>query len=256
MKAKSASTGPLSGHVAFVTGSGRNIGRAIALRLAEQGSDVVVNARTSRDEADAVAEESRARGARAAVLVADVRDQRAICDGLDVVRREIGPVDVLVNCAAIRPESTFESLSLDEWRDVLSVMLDGAFVATQAVVPGMLERGWGRIINIVGITGQSGAPRRAHVVTGKAGLIGFTKALALEYAERGITVNAVSPGFIDTARGGTSSVAAPAHHADRRVPMGHLGQPNDVAALCCYLASDDGRFITGQVLAVNGGTYV
>lgn len=256
MKAKSAGTRPLAGHVALVTGSGRNIGRAIVLRFAEQGADVVVNVRTSREEAEAVAEEARARGVRAMALVADVRDQRAICNGLDAVRRDIGPVDVIVNCAAIRPESPFESLPLDEWREVLSVMLDGAFVATQAVVPGMLDLGWGRVINIAGITGQAGAPRRAHVVTGKSGLIGFTKALALEYAERGITVNAVSPGFIDTARGGTSSVVAPAHHADRRVPMGHLGQPGDVAALCCYLASDEGRFITGQVLAVNGGTYV
>lgn len=137
-------------------------------------------------------------------------------------------------------------MSLDEWREVLSVMLDGAFVATQAVIPAMLERGWGRFINIIGITGQAGAPQRAHVVAGKSGLIGFTKALALEYAGRGITVNAISPGFIDTARGGTSSVVQPAHRADRRVPMGHLGEPDDVASLCSYLASEDGRFITSR----------
>ena len=247
---------PLLGHTALVTGSSRNIGRAIVLRLAERGADVVVNARTSAEEVDAVVEEARGCGVRSERLLADVRDQQMIGDGLAQVRRQIGSVDILVNCAAVRPETAFEGMSLDEWRDVLSVMLDGSFVATQAVIPGMLERGWGRIINIIGITGQAGAARRAHVVTAKAGLIGFTKALALEYATHGVTVNGVSPGFIDTARGGSSSVLQPAHHADRRVPMGHPGEPDDVASLCCYLASEEARFVTGQVLAVNGGTYV
>jgi len=256
LQANTRSGVSLSSHVALVTGSSRNIGRAVVLGLAERGADVIVNARASRDELDSVVAEAGARGVRAVPLLADVRDQGAVRAGLERTAHEIGNVDVLVNCAAIRPERPFEEMSLDEWRDVLSVMLDGAFVATQAVIGGMLDQGWGRIINIVGITGQAGAPQRAHVVAGKAGLIGFTKALALEYASRGITVNAVSPGFIDTVRGGTSSVVQPAHHADRRVPVGHLGEPDDVASLCCYLASEEARFITGQVLSVNGGAYL
>jgi 3-oxoacyl-[acyl-carrier protein] reductase len=246
----------LAGHVALVTGSSRNIGRAIVLALASRGANVIVNARSSGDEVDSVVAKSRALGVRASGLMADVRDERALVAGLDRVQRDVGPIDILVNCAANRPETPFDEMSLQEWQDVVSVMLDGAFVATRAIVSGMLERAWGRIVNIIGITGQAGAPRRAHVVTAKSGLIGFTKALALEYAERGITVNAVSPGFIDTVRGGPSSVVEPAHRADRRVPMGHLGVPDDVASLCCYLASDEARFITGQVFAVNGGAYV
>jgi 3-oxoacyl-[acyl-carrier protein] reductase len=247
---------PLGGHVALVTGSSRNIGRAIVLGLADRGADVIVNARTSRDEADSVVAEARAHGVQAAHLLADVRDQRAMCDGLETIQSDLGTVDVLVNCAAVRPETAFETMFLEEWREVISIMLDGAFVATQAVIGGMLERGWGRIINIIGITGQAGAPQRAHVVAGKAGLIGFTKALALEYGSRGITVNAVSPGLIDTTRGGTSSVLQPAHHEDRRIAVGHYGQPDDVASICCYLASDEARFVTGQVLSVNGGAYM
>lgn len=246
---------PLAGHTALVTGSSRNIGRAIVLGLADQGADVIVNARTSEAEVDSVVKEARARGVQAAGLLADVRDQRAVRGGLEGIRPAVGGVDILVNCAAVRPEQPFEEISLDDWRAVLSVMLGGAFVVTQAAIGGMLEKRWGRIITVVGITGQAGAPRRAHVVAGKAGLIGFTKALALEYASRGITVNAVSPGWIDTTRGGTS-VVRPAHRADRGVPVGHLGDPNDVASLCCYLASYEAGFVTGQVFSVNGGAYL
>ena len=246
----------LRGRVALVTGGGRNIGRAIVLGFAAAGADVVVHARESRGEVDAVAEEARALGVRALACLADVRDAVAIERAVVECAATLGPIDVLVNAAASRPERAFEEIGSDEWRDVLSVILDGAYVCTRAVIGGMLEKERGAIINIVGLTGQAGAPRRAHVVTAKAGLIGFTKALALEYAGRGITVNAVSPGMIDTARGAGSSVTAPAHHAGRTVPVGRLGRPDEVASLCCYLASDAARFITGQVVGVNGGAYL
>jgi 3-oxoacyl-[acyl-carrier protein] reductase len=156
----------------------------------------------------------------------------------------------------VRLESPFETLAPEQWREALAVILDGAYICTQTVIGGMLERGSGTIINIIGLTAQTGAPHRAHIVTAKAGLIGFTKALALEYAGRGITVNGVSPGLIDTARGTGSAGADPAHRRGRVVPVGRLGQPEEVAALCCYLASPQARFITGQIVAVNGGTYL
>jgi 3-oxoacyl-[acyl-carrier protein] reductase len=247
---------PLAGRVAFVTGSGRNIGRAITLAFARAGAAVVVHGRTSRAEVEAVAAEARASGARAVAGLADVRDVAAVERLVAEARAELGPIDLLVNGAAVRLESPFEDLTLEQWREALSVMLDGAYVCTHAVIGGMLERGRGTIVNIVGMTGQSGAPQRAHVVTAKSGLIGFTKALALEYAGCGITVNGVSPGLIDTTRGTGSASADPAHRRGRIVPVGRLGRPEEVAGLCCYLASEEARFVTGQIIGVNGGTYL
>ena len=241
--------------MALVTGSSRNIGRAIVLAFAGAGADVVVNAHRSRDEAESVAEEVRALGARAVVGVADVRDVEAVRAMVEAARDGLGPVDILVNNAAPRPEAAFEIMAGAQWRDVVSVILDGAFVCTQAVIGDMLAGQRGTIINIAGMTGQSGAPQRAHVVTAKAGLLGFTKALALEYAGRGITVNAVSPGLIETARIGDVA-AAPAHRHGRVPPVGRQGQPEEVAALCCYLASDAARYVTGQTIGINGGTYI
>lgn len=236
----------------MVTGAGRNIGRAIALGLAAEGADVVILVRSNRDEAEGVAEEVRSLGQRALVAVADVRDERAVAHVVEEARKALGLVTVLVNNAAVRPEKPFLDVSLEEWKEVIGIVLDGAFVCSRAVLSGMVEAGWGRIVNIAGLTGQTGAAHRAHVVAGKAGLIGLTKALALEYAANNITVNAVSPGLIDTAREGTE----PKHYGGRSIPVGRHGRPEEVASMVRYLVSEEAAFVTGQTLNINGGLHL
>ena len=236
----------------MITGAGRNIGRSIALGLAAEGADVVIIVRSHREQANDVAEEVRSNGRRALATVADIRDEQAINLLVEEAREALGPVTMLVNNAAVRPETPFLNLSLEEWKEVIGVNLDGAFVCSRAVLPGMLAAGWGRIVNIVGLTGQTGAVHRAHVVAGKAGLIGLTKALALEYAANNITVNAISPGLIDTAREG----AEPKHYGERTIPVGRRGRPGEVAAMVRYLVSEEAAFVTGQTLNINGGLYL
>jgi 3-oxoacyl-[acyl-carrier protein] reductase len=236
----------------MITGAGRNIGRSIALELAAGGADVVILVRSNRQEAEGVAEEARSLGRRALVGVADVRDEQAVGRVVEDAREALGPVTVLVNNAAVRREAAFLDLSPEEWREVVGVTLDGAFVCCRAVLPGVVEAGWGRIVNIAGLTGQTGATHRAHVVAAKAGLIGLTKALALEYAANGITVNAISPGLIDTAREG----AEPKHYGGQSIPVGRRGRPEEVAAMVRYLVSEEAAFVTGQTLNINGGLHL
>jgi 3-oxoacyl-[acyl-carrier protein] reductase len=242
----------LEGRVAIVTGAGRNIGRVMALELARAGAAVVVNARTSRAEAEAVVNEITAFGGRATAVLADVVDPNAVDALVGAAVRQFGGIDILVNSAAVRRETAFEDLSFTEWREVLSIILDGAFLTAHAALPHLKKSGQGVVINIGGLSAHTGASGRAHVIAAKAGLAGFTRALAHELAGEGITVNCVSPGMIDTQRAG----GEPSHHAGKLPPVGRRGTPEEVALLVRYLCGPAARYITGQTVHVNGGAFM
>jgi 3-oxoacyl-[acyl-carrier protein] reductase len=242
----------LEGAVAIVTGAARNIGRAIALELANAGAAVAVVTLSDVAGAQSVAADIEAKAGRALAIQADItkpEDAKRIVD--ETVQR-FGRLDILVNNAGVRPESAFEEITLEDWHRVLAVVLDGAFLCSQAAVPALAAGGRGAIINIGGLTAYIGAVHRAHVIAAKAGLDGLTKALAVELAPRGITVNLVAPGLIDTKR----KVEDPAHRRSRTVLAGRLGQPEDIAAMVQLLAGPRGRYLTGQTIHINGGIYL
>ncbi len=242
----------LEGKVALVTGSGRNIGRATALKLAAEGASVVVNARTNRDEAETVAAEARALGVDALPVLADVADRDQVGAMVAAAMARFGKIDILINNAAIRPHKPFIELTLDDWERVRGVVLDGAFYCTHAVIPSMVKNQFGRILFFTGEGAFNGGAQRSHVSAAKMGLIGFARGLASEFAPHNIRVNVVSPGRIDTTRdmswypqGGMSKTSD--------IPLGCLGTVGDLAAACLFLVADDCGFITGQTLHVNGG---
>jgi 3-oxoacyl-[acyl-carrier protein] reductase len=253
MSTQTATTpgGELAGQVALVTGGARNIGRAIARALAAGGASVVVNARTESDDLAETVRLLETSGARAASIVADVTDPAAVQQMMQTAVDRFGRLDVLVNNAAVRIEQPFDAISFHDWRRIVSIVLDGAFLCSQAALPHLRRAGGGSIVNIGGETGHKGAKARAHVVTAKAGLAGFTKALALDLASEAITVNCVVPGRIATER----KSASPGHHRDLP-PVGREGRPDEVAALVRMLCGPDARYITGQSLHVNGGGYL
>ena len=246
---------PLDGKVALVTGASRRIGREIALGLASAGADVVVHARQARDEVDAVAAEVRALGRRAHVVMGDVTNEAAVVDMFDQAGAAFGGIDILVNNAAIRGQKPFLEMTLAEWQATLAVILDGAFLCSREALRSMVTRGGGAIVNIGGVSGHIGAVARAHVATGKAGLVGLTKALALEFAPHGVTVNCVAPGKIGGKRSATAG-ASPAMGGAHGILVGREGEVEEAAFMVINLCMPQARFMTGQTVHVSGGLYM
>ena len=244
----------LTGKVAIVTGAGRNIGRAIALQLAAGGASILVNARNNRTEAETVAREIESSGGKALVHIGDVADPKAVQAMADAAVGQFGGIDILVNNAALRREKSFADMDYADWREILDVTLDGAFHCTKACLAGLRKSGAGTIVNIGGLSAHTGAKNRAHVVTAKAGIVGFTRALASELAADGITINCVVPGLIGTAR--AKDKPEPAHYLTHQTLTGGRGKPEDVAALVRFLCGPAARYITGQAIHANGGAYL
>lgn len=243
------------GRVAVVTGGGSGLGRAIAVRLAADGKDVAV-LDLNAEAAHKVATEIQSAGGRATALAVDVSDEDAVADAFDSVRAELGPVEILVTSAAISGFSRLDKITLDQWNRYLAVNLTGTFLSIRAALPDMLSAQWGRIITISSAAGQKGAQGQAHYSATKGGVIALTKTVALDYAAKGITANTVPPFAIETPMLREQQAAGklpPDKYLDQVIPAGTLGSPDDVAAVCSFLAAEDAGYVTGQVIGVNGG---
>jgi NAD(P)-dependent dehydrogenase (short-subunit alcohol dehydrogenase family) len=259
----------LKGKIAIVTGAGSGLGKATAQLFAQEGARVVV-ADISQRRAEAVAAEinGKTRRKKTIALRADVAKKEEVEALVAEVRKQLGPINVLVNNAGIAQIKNFLDISPEEWQRMLDVHMKGTFLCTQAVIPDMIAAKWGRIINTASVAGMEGGPQNAHYAAAKAAIIGFTRSLALEFARSGITVNAVAPGLIENilqavqgqAEGSTVAGNIPSAKAEqvmqyflRRIPMRQLGRPIDIAYAHLYLASDEAAYVTGQVLSPNGG---
>jgi 3-oxoacyl-[acyl-carrier protein] reductase len=246
---------PLDGKVALVTGAGRNIGRAIALRLAGDGAAVVVNGRSDQAALDSVVQEIEAAGGRAISVIADVSDAAAVVRMTDQAAERLGGIDILISNAGLRRQTPFLDMQLAEWREILSVALDGAFILAHAAVPHMIRRGGGAIVALSGISTHVGTPNRCHVSASKAGLEGLMRALAVELAPHGITANSVAPGSVDTVRGAAAGVR-PSTLGDSAIPLQRKASVDDIAGMVRHLAGPEGAYITGQTIHVNGGLFL
>ncbi|MCA9242988.1 MAG: 3-oxoacyl-[acyl-carrier-protein] reductase [Phycisphaerales bacterium] len=245
----------LTGRVALVTGGSRGIGRAICIALAHEKCDIAVNYRSHAEAAEEVVRELKDMGVRAKAFQGDVSDSEQSNNMIESVMSEFGHVDVLVNNAGITRDRSFVKMKPEEWREVLLVNLNGPFNMTSRLLPQMIERNWGRIVNISSIVAQMGNFGQSNYAVAKGGLIAFTKTLAREVAAKGVTVNAVAPGFIET----DMTAAVPDKVLDvvrQLTPVGRLGRPEEVARAVRFLAAPQASFITGEVINVNGGMYM
>ena len=249
---------PETARVAVVTGGGSGMGRAICRRLAAAGHAVAV-LDIDADATERVAKEVEADGGRAIPVPVDVSDRAAVDAAMDEARSAFGPIGILVTSAGIEGFVSFLDISVEAWERMLAVNLTGTFHCVQSVVPDMIDAGWGRIVTISSSSAQSGTKRMSHYVASKGGVIAFTKALALDLASKGITVNTIPPGAIDTPmmrRPVESGAMASLDQVVARAPLGRLGTPEDIAAACAFLCSEEAGYITGQQINVNGAWYL
>ncbi|MEI7782764.1 MAG: SDR family oxidoreductase [Betaproteobacteria bacterium] len=254
---------PLAGRTAVVTGSGRNIGRAIAMALARDGANVVINGHGKPEALEAVAAQARAFGVQAMVAVADVGDPSAVAAMVDATVQRFGSLDIAVSNVSVRLHQPFLDISIDDWQRVINTNLSSAFYLARACLPHMVSRQWGRIIHISGRDGFSPKPNRAHNVTAKAGVFALAKAIATEFGPMGITANAVAPGIVDTERDlnhypDVTNAALQNSFAVRKaaMPLRRFGHVDEIGAACSYLCSEAGGFMTGQILHLNGGEFM
>ena len=244
-------TQSLNGKVALVTGSGRNIGRATALRLASLGAAVAVNARTNESEAKSVEKEITDNGGQSISVLGDVGAEGEVKSMFEKIEKTLGNVSILVNNAGLRDEKLTSEMTTDEWRRVLSVNLDGPFYCSRAAIPGMVEADWGRIINVSGLNSFKGKEGWGHVCASKMGAIRLTRALSMELATNNIMVNHIVPGAFDTSDASGSNPTPVVSN----IPVGRLGYPVEIASAVEFLSSPENNFITGQTIHVNGGAY-
>jgi len=248
----------VSEHIAVVTGAASGIGLGVANRLAADGHAVALLDRDGPGATQA-AEKLSAAGHRAVGVECDVADRAAVEAAYDTVRSELGPITIVVTSAGIEAFDAVSDITVEVWERIMAVNLTGTFTCLQLAIPDMVEAGWGRIVTISSSSAQSGAPRMAHYAASKGGVISLTKALAKELASDGITANTIPPTLVDTpmARHGVEEGnVPPIETLANFVPLGRAGTPEDIAGMCSYLCSDDGSYVTGQVLGVNGGMYI
>jgi 3-oxoacyl-[acyl-carrier protein] reductase len=244
----------LAGKVAIVSGSGKNIGKAIVEALAHDGAAVVVNGRGDKAIVEETAKEIRTAGGKAMPFLADISKPDQVAAMVEAAVKEFGGVDIAVNNAGLRRQTPFLQMNLEEWHEILSVALDGAFIMFKAVVPEMIKRGGGSLIGLSGVSHHAGATGRVHVNASKAGLEGFIRGMAMELAPHNITANTVAPGSIDTVRGPSAGGAHGRSHSGG-IPLGRQGKPEEIAAMVRFLAGPEGRYVTGQTIHVNGGLF-
>lgn len=245
----------LKGRIALVTGGSRGIGRAISMALAEAGADVAINFNSNAARAAETVEAIKAKGVRAAAFQANIANDEENHRMVEAIHNQLGPVAVLVNNAGITRDRTFAKMTYDAWKEVLDTNLTGQAMVTHALLPDMIEQKWGRVVFITSVIGQMGNFGQSNYAAAKGALIALTKSLARETARKGVTVNAVAPGFIETDM--TASLSAEQRGAlERQIPLERLGAAADIAAAVLFLCSPGAGYVTGEVINVNGGMYM
>ena len=247
----------LKGRTALITGSGRNIGKSIALMYASEGANVIINNKSNIEELNTTAKEIKDLGVEVLAIQADISNEQEVNSMIESGLEKFGTIDILVNNAALRPGTPFIDMQYSDWKKVTGIDLDGAFLCSKLCVPGMISNSWGRIINIAGLIALEGHEGYTHVSASKMGLVGFTRSLAKELAPHNILVNCVSPGTIDTtgprhAKMTKEELDELAARRYARVPLGRLATVEEISSVCLFLASDGAGYMTGQTMHVNG----